>query len=220
MASVRSPFLVLSASHIESLSPCHFPGASWFMMCTRMASKIARHSACSGTLMASSSAVSAGYLAALMWPSIAAGVCDLGGPALAATSSGTSNMNDAHAAHHSSPLPSAPSYRLITHGRKAGPEVVLMVLVMRSGMDASRLAPMSLSLRNSDTILRFLKSSSQRCATSGKPAQPSFSISAASCWYMAGVKTSLTGTSAAPGASTKRCTASMSSLYLGSRCVM
>mmetsp|Transcript_10844 Transcript_10844/g.25767 ORF Transcript_10844/g.25767 Transcript_10844/m.25767 type:complete len:212 (-) Transcript_10844:256-891(-) len=186
--SVFSPFLVLRASHMESLSPCQLSGANLFIMWTRMASKIARQSICSGMLISSSSGVMAGYLLELIGRSMEHARC-FSTPIRVRTSSWTWNMNADQALHHRSVLVSSPSYRLVTQGRKADPDVVVIVLVTRSGMDASRFAPMSLSLRNSDTILRFRRSSFQREATLSTCAQPSACIKPCSSLNMSSVNT-------------------------------
>mmetsp|Transcript_4979 Transcript_4979/g.19953 ORF Transcript_4979/g.19953 Transcript_4979/m.19953 type:complete len:302 (-) Transcript_4979:585-1490(-) len=62
MSSVRRVLFSLSAFTISLLTPCHFPGASLLTRCTRMPSNAAMHAVCRGTEMASSDAVTAGYL--------------------------------------------------------------------------------------------------------------------------------------------------------------
>ena len=71
-----------------------------------------------------------------------------------------SKMYVLHLGHHTSTLLRSESYMLMTVGRRAGSDVptMLMVLVMRSGIDVRRLAPRALSLRKPETMGLDLKS--------------------------------------------------------------
>mmetsp|Transcript_17429 Transcript_17429/g.56234 ORF Transcript_17429/g.56234 Transcript_17429/m.56234 type:complete len:239 (-) Transcript_17429:625-1341(-) len=107
ISRVRVSLCRLSASHISCRSCCHRPlGDTLFTMCTRMASKMAWLSVCSGRLIASSSALTAGYFARLIGLSIAAGRVLLSPSPVA---SWVANMNCFHSTHHLSPLPRSPS---------------------------------------------------------------------------------------------------------------
>ena len=114
----------------------------------------------------------------------------------------------------------SPAKQLITVGRLRTPRRVLIVLVMRSGIDASRLSPSVLSFMKPETILRGAYSASHRAATSSIPGQPCATISALSSAHIAGVNTVETATSRAPGASMNDCTSAISLLYAASSCVI
>jgi len=119
-----------------------------------------------------------------------------------------------HAAHQLAICVISARAQLITVGRFSVPlSSVLIVFVTRSGIDASRLLPRLLSLMNSDMILRPWMLSSQYFSVSSIPLHPSAVISALSSANISFVKTSDTGTSAAPGLSTKPSTACISSSY-------
>merc|ERR1712185_693757 len=85
--SVRSDLVVTSASQMLILSSCHAPGASVLSTWTSVASKIAQHSSWSGTEIASSSSVMAGYLAFLIGGSIVHGSLGAAAPDLSLMSS-------------------------------------------------------------------------------------------------------------------------------------
>mmetsp|Transcript_3165 Transcript_3165/g.6687 ORF Transcript_3165/g.6687 Transcript_3165/m.6687 type:complete len:215 (-) Transcript_3165:415-1059(-) len=208
MAFVLSSFRLLSASHICNLSVCHFPGVGETVvtMCTRIASKIAWQSVCSGIEMASSSAVMAGYLDCLIFCSIAAGrVTALEVPC---SLSVKLNMKFFHSRHHFRIEDMSPSKQLITVGRYTTPcERVLMVFVTRSGIEVSRLSPRDLSLRNPEMMCRLERSSIQRVSVSSRPLHPSAAIRSRSSLNWLCLKTSRTGTSfVSSGASMKSCT--------------
>ncbi len=66
-------------------------------------------------------------------------------PSLLWIVSGVSNMNFSQADHHNDSVDRSPSYMLITVGRHTGysDPTTLIVFVIRSGIDASRLLPNS-----------------------------------------------------------------------------
>jgi len=85
------------------------PGSSVQTMCSITASHTARHSACSGTDIASSSSLSAGYLARGIVEISSHGRLLAVPPPLTTTSSPASNMKDDHAAHHLGSVLMSPS---------------------------------------------------------------------------------------------------------------
>ena len=129
-------------------------------------------------------------------------------------------MKSFQLAHHLAVVVMSPAKQLITVGRLRTPRRVLIVLVMRSGIDASRLSPSVLSFMKPETILRGAYSASHRAATSSIPGQPCATISALSSAHIAGVNTVETATSRAPGASMNDCTSAISLLYAASSCVI
>ena len=129
-------------------------------------------------------------------------------------------MKSFQLAHHLAVVVMSPAKQLITVGRLRTPRRVLIVLVMRSGIDASRLSPSVLSFMKPETILRGAYSFSHRAATSSIPGQPCATISALSSAHIAGVNTVETATSRAPGASMNDCTSAISLLYAASSCVI
>mmetsp|Transcript_26986 Transcript_26986/g.79244 ORF Transcript_26986/g.79244 Transcript_26986/m.79244 type:complete len:250 (+) Transcript_26986:750-1499(+) len=100
---VRCALETTSASQMLILSSCHAPGESWLSRPTRIASKIARQSSCSGSEMASSASERAGYLERLIGESMAHGRRGAAAPDLALTSSGASKKKACHCANHASP---------------------------------------------------------------------------------------------------------------------
>mmetsp|Transcript_36221 Transcript_36221/g.75342 ORF Transcript_36221/g.75342 Transcript_36221/m.75342 type:complete len:236 (+) Transcript_36221:902-1609(+) len=196
------------------LSGCQTSGfATVFIMCTRIPSKIAPHNVCRGRESASSSSVIAGYFAFLIGCNKESGTLLTALPSLSFTLSLLSNMNASQAFHHISWSFKSFSYMLITVGRNtADPLAVVIVFVIRSGMDARRLLPRVGSLRNPSTMVRFEKSDSQYDLTDFQPASTrrlsSFS-------NMVGVNTSETGTSLSPGFSKNSSTFPMRSSYAG-----
>lgn len=88
-----------------------------------------------------------------------------------------------------------------------------MVLVTRSGMEASRLLPSASSFINPLTILLCEKSESQYDLTDD---HPTCFIRWSSCSNMVGVNTCGTSTSRSPGRSRNSSTRTMSSSYRGS----
>jgi len=86
-----------------------------------------------------------------------------------------------------------------------------MVLVTRSGIEASRFSPMERSFRKPEMIFRDRKSSCQR-ASVPSTSHPSAAISALSSCQRLSLKTSSTGTSRSAGASTNACTSAISVL--------
>jgi hypothetical protein len=69
------------------------------------------------------------------------------------------------------------------------PSAVLMVFVIRSGMDARRLAPMALSFMNPSTMVRGAKLPAHCALVSATPSHPSASISDHSSVAMLSVNT-------------------------------
>jgi hypothetical protein len=69
------------------------------------------------------------------------------------------------------------------------PSAVLMVFVIRSGMDASRFAPMALSFMNPATMVRGAKLELHCALVSATPSHPSASINAHSSVAMPSVNT-------------------------------
>jgi len=100
MRRVRADLFVDSAEHSADFTACQEVGATALSMCTRTASKMAQQSACSGTLMASSSSVTAGYLARGILLSMLHGRIRFVVPPFAGISSSPLNMKAFHAAHH------------------------------------------------------------------------------------------------------------------------
>mmetsp|Transcript_39724 Transcript_39724/g.86616 ORF Transcript_39724/g.86616 Transcript_39724/m.86616 type:complete len:281 (-) Transcript_39724:171-1013(-) len=201
---VSGTLLLESAEHSASLTLCQEPGPTTFSMCTRTASKMARHMVCSGRLIASSSSVRAGYLARRMGPSILPGQVDLL-PSFAGTVSGSTNMKLLQAAHQVWMSGRGTDELLITEGRCAvPPSARVTLLVMRSGMDARRFAPTSLSFRKPLMMRRFEKSSAHTLRVSSTPAQPILAISSQSSAKIASGSTAPTSQScSAVGASMK-----------------
>mmetsp|Transcript_8717 Transcript_8717/g.22446 ORF Transcript_8717/g.22446 Transcript_8717/m.22446 type:complete len:207 (+) Transcript_8717:669-1289(+) len=114
--SVREILFLESVLHKASFTPCQELGPTMFSMYTNTASKMARHSAWSGTLMASSSSVTAGYLTRRMGPSMLHGRVVLV-PSLAGMTTSSTNMNCFQAAHHVWMSGRGTSELLITVGR-------------------------------------------------------------------------------------------------------
>mmetsp|Transcript_3501 Transcript_3501/g.8760 ORF Transcript_3501/g.8760 Transcript_3501/m.8760 type:complete len:243 (+) Transcript_3501:636-1364(+) len=100
-AAVRACLPVTSESTSRCLSGCHEPGASVFSTCTRIASKMARQSVCSGREMRSSSADTSGYFVLLISESSCTGRFNLGAPSRPAIKMGVTNKNSSHCAHQS-----------------------------------------------------------------------------------------------------------------------
>merc|ERR1740130_2372239 len=178
--------------------------------------------------MASSSAVTAGYLALLIFCSRLAG--SVATPALLPRGARLpppsiitflSNMKAFQLAHQRSREVMSPAKQLITVGRLATPRppARLIVLVTRSGIDASRFSPRLRSFMNPEMILRWPKDACHMASVSSTPPQPCVVISALSSAHIAGVKTSDTGTSRSPGWSMKLSTPCISVLYAASSCV-
>mmetsp|Transcript_102006 Transcript_102006/g.277277 ORF Transcript_102006/g.277277 Transcript_102006/m.277277 type:complete len:250 (+) Transcript_102006:526-1275(+) len=99
MLIVSATLLVESVLHRDILTPCHVVGPTALSMCTRMASKMAQQSVCSGTLIASSLSVRAGYFARGIVSSMLHGLAFLDPPPLAGTSSSRENIHDFQASH-------------------------------------------------------------------------------------------------------------------------
>mmetsp|Transcript_24953 Transcript_24953/g.50769 ORF Transcript_24953/g.50769 Transcript_24953/m.50769 type:complete len:297 (-) Transcript_24953:13-903(-) len=131
---------------------------------------------------------------------------------------GSWNMKRSHCSHHDPTDERSPSYMLITVGRHTGSSLsaTLMVLVTRSGMDASRFDPSFASFRKPLTIFRPWKSSSQYFRTRWPGSQPAPSMSFSSLLNMSSVNTSFTATSNSPGSSRNFSIAIMSLSYSGS----
>mmetsp|Transcript_29814 Transcript_29814/g.70860 ORF Transcript_29814/g.70860 Transcript_29814/m.70860 type:complete len:256 (-) Transcript_29814:475-1242(-) len=167
------PLFWLNAWHSDCLMGCQVWGATVLRMCTSTPSKIARANTWRGMEMASSSTLMAGYLEFLIGWIICTGAMQLYTPGHRRSSVCTSewNMKSSHIFHHLSTLPMFASNMLITLGRMKMRPSLLMVLVMRSGIEISRLLPMALSLRNSLTASRCLYSVFQRCSHSSRPAK-------------------------------------------------
>ena len=148
---------------ISDLSASQDPsGDTLFIMWTRTASKTAQQTSCSGTDMASSASVSAGYLARGIFDSMSAGSFSALPAFLSTTATLSSKKKARHWGHQASTEPSSPPYMLMTVGRHATePSARPMVFVTRSGMLQSRFAPMASSLRKPDMILRSLRSDAQ-----------------------------------------------------------
>mmetsp|Transcript_33906 Transcript_33906/g.76677 ORF Transcript_33906/g.76677 Transcript_33906/m.76677 type:complete len:304 (-) Transcript_33906:222-1133(-) len=221
MSIVRSFFFRLSLSHMSSLRGCQVVGARAFIMCTRMASKMAPAMACSGIEIASSSSEMAGYLAFLIFESmLRMGLVST--LPLDSTVTCFSNMNCTQAFHQAFEVPrSTPLKQLITVGRIATPPSArLIVLVYLSGMEASRFFPMVPSLMKPLMMRRSLYSVAHRRCTSSTPSQPACFILSHSSSNMAWVNTSCTGTSLSPGSLMNCETSSISLLYLGSSWVI
>mmetsp|Transcript_79465 Transcript_79465/g.208678 ORF Transcript_79465/g.208678 Transcript_79465/m.208678 type:complete len:293 (-) Transcript_79465:112-990(-) len=209
--SVSATLLVESVAHRAAFTPCQEPGPTVFSMCTRTASKMARHKVWSGTLIASSSSVTAGYLARRMGSSMVLGQTDLL-PPFAGTATWSTNMNFFQAAHHVWMSGRGAEELLITEGRNtAPPSARVMLLVMRSGMDARRFAPTCLSFRKPRMMRRFEKSSAQALRVSFTPAQPILTISSQSSPMTASERTLPISTSCSGvGSSMKACTSHIS----------
>ena len=107
----------------------------------------------------------------------------------------------------------SPSKQLMTVGRLATPpDARLIVLVMRSGIDANRFSPNALSFMKPEMIGRLRKSAVHSASTSANPLHPRVLISCLSSAHIAGVKTSPTGTSRVPGLEMNSCTSIISLL--------
>mmetsp|Transcript_136771 Transcript_136771/g.272793 ORF Transcript_136771/g.272793 Transcript_136771/m.272793 type:complete len:316 (-) Transcript_136771:466-1413(-) len=228
MRRVFLVFLLKIASAIDCLMGSQAPlGIIKFISRTRMASKMARHKTCNGSDTASSSSATAGYFSRLIFPSNSQGRLLCTCP-FAEIDSSTQNMKSFQQVHHSVTEPREPWKLLVTAGRQTGSEDVAteMVFVMRSGIEAKRLRPSVLSLRNPETIFRLLKSSCHIWSTTSRPDQPSVAMRVRNSPYSASVNTSLTKTSTSAsfigssGLSTACSKASMSSAYLLSVCVI
>mmetsp|Transcript_9117 Transcript_9117/g.23888 ORF Transcript_9117/g.23888 Transcript_9117/m.23888 type:complete len:331 (-) Transcript_9117:380-1372(-) len=167
LACVRlSRICVLRTSHLPS-------GERVETICTRTASKMARHSVCSRTDIASSSSVSAGYLERGILPRSSHGSFDDGGaPFLPGTSRRSENIKSRHSGHHLVTVGICPEKLEITVGRYAhSPPTISIVFVMRSGIDISRLSPRPLSLRKPLTI-GLSPISAHAAAHASAPSQP------------------------------------------------
>mmetsp|Transcript_62712 Transcript_62712/g.75453 ORF Transcript_62712/g.75453 Transcript_62712/m.75453 type:complete len:257 (-) Transcript_62712:343-1113(-) len=164
--SVLGTFFFCKDSIIIFFIGCHTDGVdNVFIMCTRMASKIAPHMVCNGIETFSSSSVIAGYFEFLMSVSILYGVFTFT-PDVVLIFSSVVNMNFSHSSYHRSNELRSPSYILITVGLQAiaaYPSLpsIFIVLVILSGMEAKRLLPSILSFKNPEMMRRFLKSLSQ-----------------------------------------------------------
>mmetsp|Transcript_28693 Transcript_28693/g.67126 ORF Transcript_28693/g.67126 Transcript_28693/m.67126 type:complete len:201 (+) Transcript_28693:815-1417(+) len=191
-----------SALHSDVRRPCHVDDAIVLSMCTRMASKTARHRIWRGIEICCSSAVMAGYL---LWRMGSSSLATTWGPwprmRSDTTSTVVANMKDRHCAHHVSTLPSSPWKQLMTVGRRSTPPArVLMVFVTRSGMLASLLAPRLLSFRKPDTARLVRYSVRHSRSTSPKSVSPTPRMSSSKVLNMTSVKTSWTAGSP-PGSS-------------------
>ena len=128
------------------------------------------------------------------------------------SSSFSLNMKSFQLAHHFAVVVMSPAKQLITVGRLRTPRRVLIVLVMRSGIDANRFSPNALSFMKPEMIGRLRKSAVHSASTSANPLHPRVLISCLSSAHIAGVKTSPTGTSRVPGLEMNSCTSIISLL--------
>mmetsp|Transcript_23881 Transcript_23881/g.56425 ORF Transcript_23881/g.56425 Transcript_23881/m.56425 type:complete len:204 (-) Transcript_23881:466-1077(-) len=173
-----------------------------FIICTKIASNIAPHIVWRGKESFSSCSVISGYFAFLIFCSIWYGIFD-STPSFPLIFNLSTNINVSQAFHHLSIDDKSPAYMFITVGRNTcpSPPSTLIVLVMRSGIEANRLLPSSGSFKKPETIFRFWKSSSQYDRTLTQPTPVScLSNSVNIC----SVNTSFTGISLSPGLS-KNC---------------
>ena len=199
--------LLFRATHLPS-------GVSVWSMCTRIASKTARQTVCSRTEIASSSSVSAGYLERGIFVRSSQGnLFEDGAPLWPGTVMLSSNMNFFHSGHHFSTVGMSSKELEMTDGRYAllsSPHLrTSIVLVMRSGIDMSRLSPRPLSLMKPLTMGRLARSSHALVHCS-EPSKPAFVMSSSSSLYIASVKTFCTGSSKVPGSEMRRSTSSIS----------
>mmetsp|Transcript_63197 Transcript_63197/g.199646 ORF Transcript_63197/g.199646 Transcript_63197/m.199646 type:complete len:226 (-) Transcript_63197:171-848(-) len=210
--TVSVALFVQRAPQSATLTACQESGATVFSMCTRMASKMAQHRACSGTLIASSLSVTAGYFALGILLRSVQGRALFEPPPLAGNSSSASNMKAFHCAHHVGMSGSGREQLLITVGRQAlSPLARSMVFVKRSGIDASRFAPICLSFRKVLMMRLLEKSERHSSRVSSTPDHPSAAMAVASSSNRASGKTEETSTSWSPvGLSMKACTSSIS----------
>ena len=159
---------------------------------------------------ASSSSLSAGYLARLIFCSIFDGVVAAAEPTRLID---RLNIKSLHARHHLRRVLRSPSKQLITVGRYAVPcGARLIVLVTRSGIEASRFSPIDASFMNVEMMRRCDRSSRHMRSTVSTPDQPAATIRPLSSVQRASVKTVDTGTSRSAGASMNCCTDAISAL--------
>ena len=148
-SSVRSALHLTNESTNSARIFCHPSNDPAALVATRTnaASNAHRYNACKGIDASSSSSLVAGYLALLIGINLSNIVVSV--PSIPFTR--LSNTYSNHCSNHSSSFAISTSYRLITVGRVVVPVAVDAVFVTLSGIEHKRFAPISASLKKSDT---------------------------------------------------------------------